>query len=141
MLRAAARAATLALIAAAAAASGSSSGPGSNAGASPGAAPSADVGARIGFDLSRLDAQGLYGPADGLRALDYGFCIPDRPDAVSAVRAIDPSVRMYRAPGRIGCPKHTLLCIGNTHQSGYREVLSALSRLAFVERIEQVHFE
>ena len=101
----------------------------------------AHAGARIGFDLSRLDARGLYGPADGLRALDYGFCIPDRPEAVATVRAIDPSVRTYRAPGRIGCPAHTLLCIGNTHQSGYREVLAALARLPFVERIEQVHFE
>ena len=98
-------------------------------------------GDKIRFDLSRLDADGLYGPADGLRALDYEFCIADRAAAIAAVRAIDASVRVYRAPGRIGCHGDQLLGIGNTHQSGYREVLAALARLAFVERIEEAHFE
>ena len=35
------------------------------------------VAAKIRFDLSVLDDSGLYGPADGLRALDYEFCIPE----------------------------------------------------------------
>lgn len=111
-----------------------------------GAAPelcevAAQPGDKIGFDLSRLDAAGLYGPPDGLRALDYEFCIPDRVQAIAAVRAIDASVRIFRSPGRIGCASDRLLCIGNTHQSGYREVLAALARLTFVERIEEAHFE
>ncbi len=97
--------------------------------------------AKIRFDLSVLGDSGLYGPTDGLRALDYEFCIPDRPDTVARVRSIDGSVRMHRARGRIGCVESELLCIGNTHQPGFREVLAALSRLPFVARIDQAFFE
>ncbi len=99
------------------------------------------VAAKIRFDLSVLDDSGLYGPADGLRALDYEFCIPDRPDTVARVRSIDKSVTMHRARGRIGCNPSELLCIGNTHQRGFRQVLAALSRLPTVARIDQAFFE
>ncbi len=97
--------------------------------------------AKIRFDLSFFGDAGLYGPTDGLRALDYEFCIPDRPDTVARVRGIDGSVRMHRARGRIGCAESELLCIGNTHQPGFREVLAALSRLPYVARIDQTFFE
>jgi len=96
---------------------------------------------RFDSNLSVLDDSGLYGPTDGLRALDYEFCIPDRPDAVARVRSIDGSVRMHRARGRIGCVESELLCIGNTHQPGFREVLAALSRLPYLARIDQAFFE
>ena len=96
---------------------------------------------KIRFDLTDLDAAGLYGPPDGLRALSYEFCIPDRPDSLAEVRAIDASVRAQRSPGRIGCVHGELLCIGNTHQPEYRAVLEALARLPYVARIEQAHFE
>jgi hypothetical protein len=99
------------------------------------------IGAKIRIDLSILNDSGLYGPSDGLRALHYEFCIPDRPDAVSRVRRIDASVRMHRARGRIGCSASELLCTGNTHQPDYREVLEALSRLPFVARIVEAFFE
>jgi hypothetical protein len=98
-------------------------------------------GGKIRFDLSVLGDSGLYGPPDGLRALSYEFCIPDRPDAVADVQRIDASVRMHRARGRIGCRAGELLCIGNTHQPAYRQVLAALSRLPDVARIEQAFFE
>lgn len=109
----------------------------------PGAAGAGDAAfaGKLAFDLSSLDAAGLYGPADGLRALHYEFCIPDRRYAIARVRAIDASVEMHRSPGRIGCRADQLLCLGSTHQHGYREVLEGLARLDFVERIEQSHFE
>jgi hypothetical protein len=97
--------------------------------------------ARIRFDLTALDAAGLYGPPDGLRALSYEFCIPDRPDTLAEVRGIDASVRVQRARGRIGCVDGELLCIGHTHQPAYRDVLLALARLPYVVRIEQAFFE
>ena len=97
--------------------------------------------AKIRFDMSVLDASGLYGPPDGLRALSYEFCIPNRPDTVAQVRSIDKSVAMHRARGRIGCTAKELLCIGHTHQPGYREVLAALSDLPYVVRIDQAFFE
>lgn len=103
-----------------------------------GASTAGDI---IRFDLSVLGESGLYGPSDGLRALHYEFCIPDRSDAVAQVRDIDASVRLQRAQGRIGCSKTQLLCIGSTHQPGYRQVLAALADLAYVARIEQAFFE
>jgi heat shock protein HslJ len=48
---------------------------------------------KVEFDLSRLDAQGLYGPHDGLRSLDYEFCIPATQAHLDEVRAIDPDIR------------------------------------------------
>lgn len=109
----------------------------------PAAAADADqaAAAKIRFDLSALNAVGLYGPPDGLRALSYEFCIPDRPDSLAEVRGIDASVRAQRARGRIGCLDGELLCVGNTHQRGYREVLVALAKLPYVARIEQAFFE
>ena len=97
--------------------------------------------AKIRFDISVLDASGLYGPSDGLRALSYEFCIPDRPAAVAQVRALDKTVAVHRARGRIGCSDQQLLCIGHSHQRDFRTVLEALSALPYVARIEQAFFE
>lgn len=100
------------------------------------------AGSRIGFDLNRVNKEGLQGPPDGLRALHYEYCIPDRPAALAQVRAIDPTLQTYRqSPGRIGCGEDELLCLGHTHQSGHREVLSQLARLNFVREIREAFFE
>ena len=57
------------------------------------------------------------------------------------MRAIDTSVQAHRARGRVGCVDGELLCIGDTHQPGFKGVLEALSRLSYVTRIEQAFFE
>ena len=48
---------------------------------------------------------------------------------------------MLEARGRIGCNPSELLCIGNTHQPGFRHVLAARSRLPYMARIDQAFFE
>ena len=97
---------------------------------------------KIRFDLDRLNGDGLQGPPDGLRALHYEFCIPDRPDALSEVRRIDPSLQVYsRSPGRIGCNDTELLCLGDTHQPGHRQVLERLAALEYVTEIREAFFE
>ena len=96
---------------------------------------------KIRFDVSALDDSGLYGPPDGLRALSYEFCIPDRLDTAARVRGIDKTVAMHKARGRIGCSEKQLLCIGHTHQADFRGVLEALSELPYVTRIDQAFFE
>ena len=40
---------------------------------------------KISFDLAALNEDGLYGPPDGLRALDYEFCIPAQEALAEAV--------------------------------------------------------
>src|SRR5262249_42287053 len=101
-----------------------------------------DPASKLGFDLSKLDEHGLYGPPNGLRALEYEFCIPAREDLVGHVRKIDPTLRVSRAsPGRVGCSKDEYLCLGSTHQPGYRAVLLSLTQLDYVARIEQFYGE
>ncbi len=96
----------------------------------------------IGFDLDRLDARGLVGPPDGLRALHYEYCIPDRAEPLATVRAIDPTLEVSRgAPGRVGCGAGELLCLGRTHQPDHRAVLERLDSLPFTGAIRESFFE
>ncbi len=97
---------------------------------------------KVDFDLSQLDAEGLYGPPDGKQALSYEFCIPANPDNIAQVLAIDPTAIIYRhSPGREQCTQSQRLVIGNTHQGNYRATLEALAQLEYVTRIRQTFFE
>jgi len=98
--------------------------------------------AKIRFDLSRLNDSGLQGPPDGLRALDYEFCIPSGEMYATEIKAIDPSATVYsRSPGRIGCAGGQSLVIGNTHQPDFREILTNLAARPYVTRIDESFFE
>ena len=82
------------------------------------------------------------GSGDGLRALSYEFCIPAVESHVKEVEAIDSTIAIQRSsPGRVGCGEGEYLAIGNTHQPDVDSVLARLSRLPFVDRIEEAHFE
>ncbi len=97
---------------------------------------------KIRFELYRLDIDGLQGPPDGLRALHYEYCIPDRPEAIRAVIAIDRTLQIQRgSPGRVGCGADELLCLGHTHQPSHRAVLEQLAGLSFVAEIREAFFE
>jgi hypothetical protein len=97
---------------------------------------------KIAFDLGQVNADGLVGPPDGLRALSYEFCVPDRPECVAEVQRIDPTVQLMRgARGRIGCGTDEILCLGSTHQPDWRGVLTNLARLPYIQRIAEAHFE
>jgi hypothetical protein len=96
----------------------------------------------IGFELCDLDADGLIGPEDGKRAVDYEFCIPAGDGFVDEVRSIDVSARFHaESPGRIGCDQDQVLVLGNTHRPDFAFVLQRLADLPYVERIEQAFFE
>jgi hypothetical protein len=100
------------------------------------------VSEKIRLDLSGLNADGLYGPPNGLRALSYEFCIPARQDLADEVRAIDPTVQISASSrGRIGCSTGQYLGVGSTHQPGFRMVLDRLARLAYVTHIDQSYAE
>lgn len=96
---------------------------------------------KIRFDLSELDESGLLGPKGGKVALDYEFCIPREEQYRKEVESIDPSLKIQTVKGRIGCGRDQYLCLGNTHQEHYREVLYRLAGLGYVERIERAFFE
>jgi hypothetical protein len=98
--------------------------------------------AKIELDLAELNDEGLKGPPDGLRAVSYEFCIPNRPEYEAEVWRIDPKIAItHGARGRIGCRPDQALCIGSTHQPEFRLVLFRLAALPYVERIVEAHFE
>ena len=74
----------------------------------------------------------------GLRSLSYEFCIPQTQEAIRDIRSIDPTIQYYRhSPGRIGCDDEEYLCIGETHNPRWKEILEAIAHLSYVEKIQQ----
>jgi hypothetical protein len=97
---------------------------------------------KLNFNLDRINADGLQGPPDGLRALHYEYCIPDQPEAIQTVTAVDPTLEIQQgSPGRVGCYEGRLLCLGHTHQPDYLAVLERLAMLAIVDEIQENFFE
>lgn len=97
---------------------------------------------KVTFDITRLDEDGLLGSADAKRSLAYEFCIPAAAHYSAEVKRIDPTVQFTaESPGRIGCGPHEYLCIGSTHQEGFRRVLQQLGKLPYVQRIDEAFFE
>lgn len=97
---------------------------------------------KVTFDLTRLDADGLYGPADGKRALSYEFCIPAHVNTARQVMSIDPTAIVYKeSPGRLQCGNEQYLVVGNTHQVNYLVTLKNLVELSYVTRIQEAFFE
>lgn len=97
---------------------------------------------KIGFDLKRLDQDGLYTVDDGKRALSYEFCIPADVDKAQAVLAIDPSAIIYQSSkDRVNCGENEYLVLGDTFQTDYRVTLQHLVNLKYVMKIVQAHFE
>jgi hypothetical protein len=97
---------------------------------------------KLGFDLDDVDDDGLIGPPGGKVAVSYELCVPRDQKLVDEVRSIDPSIAIHPdSHGRIGCGPLELLCLGSTHQRGFREVLERLCGLPYVRRIERTWFE
>ena len=104
--------------------------------------PPLDPMSKITFRLDQLNQDGLYGPPGGLRALHYEFCIPGDAAHAAQVREIDPTIHVFpKSRGRIGCVPGEYLCIGSTHQPGFRAVLYKLASLPYVKRLDQTFFE
>lgn len=97
---------------------------------------------KITFDISAISAEGLIGPPNGLRSVSYEFCIPAQEQSLKEVQAIDPSIKYYaNSPGRIGCHGNQYLCIGDTHNPQWKEILLSIAGLDYVERIDQFYGE
>jgi hypothetical protein len=101
-----------------------------------------DPASKIAFDLNQFNAQGLYGPPDGLRALAYEFCLPADPALSLEVRAIDPTIVIYPgSKGRVVCAPGEHLCIGSTQQPQFKAVLLKLASLPYIKQIKPCFFE
>ncbi len=97
---------------------------------------------KVWFDLSALDADGLIGPADGKRYLDFEFCAPARRTTLAQLKSIAPELDCYRqSPGRSGCGVEQTLCIGSSVMAEFRATLCRLSALPYVRLIQRTWWE
>ena len=97
---------------------------------------------KVRFDLGAIGADGLEGPPDGRRAVDYELCVPAEEAVVAEVRRIDPTAQaLPGVRGRSGCRRGQVLVMGNTHHQRWRESLERLASLRYVQRIQRVDFE
>ena len=98
--------------------------------------------AKVRFRLDDIRPDGLRGPQDGLVSVAYEFCVPADDRVYQEVRRIDSSVQIYPgSSGRIDCAKDQALCIGQTHQPRWREVLKGLTSLKYISEIRESFFE
>ena len=104
--------------------------------------PTPTAARKIKFRLDDIRPDGLRGPPAGLVSVAYEFCAPNREDVLHELKQIDPALRFHRgSPGRIGCSKTQTLCIGETHQPRWREILHSLASLDYISEIRRCHFE
>jgi hypothetical protein len=97
---------------------------------------------KVAIELANVNAEGLSGPATGLRAVHYEFCIPPEAHLAAEVRSIDPTAQlMPGSRGRIGCSGGEVLVLGNTRQQDHRSTLERLAALSYVKRITESFFE
>lgn len=97
---------------------------------------------KITFDISAISPEGLIGNPDGLTSVDYEFCIPINERSIVEVFAIDPTIKFYpHSRGRINCNRGQYLCIANTQNSRWKEILLSIAGLDYVERIARFYGE
>jgi len=102
----------------------------------------ASVWNKVAVNLSKLDEDGLAGPANGKVAVNYEFCIPASDKHWKSVQKIDSTAqKMAGSPGRIGCEKQSWLIVGSTHQPNHKRVIYDLASLDYVVRIQETFWE
>lgn len=98
----------------------------------------------VKFDLERFDEDGLIGPADGKRSVDYSYFIPNKPQYIEEVKAIDPSYQERHAPQelkRLACDDDCIFIKGTTHQENFLEILYNLSQLEYMSQIHEIIYK
>jgi len=97
---------------------------------------------KIKFSVENIRPDGLRGTPDGLVAVSYEFCIPADDRVYQQVLSIDPGLQILPgSSGRSGCTNKQSLAIGETGGPHWREVLMALTLLAYVTEIRECFFE
>lgn len=107
-----------------------------------GETPRLEESSKITFSLDNIRPDGSRGSPDGVTSVAYEFCVPADAKTYQAVRQIDPSVKIYPGSrGRIGCSANEALCIGETHQPNWRQILLELAAQPYIAEIRECFFE
>ena len=92
------------------------------------------------FSFSKLDKKGLIKKRG--TSLAYEFCIPNESEYLDKIKSIDKTIAIYKSStGRIGCGENQILCIGETMDKNYKEIIIALTNLPYVKNINESFFE
>lgn len=95
---------------------------------------------KMNFSFSKLDKKGLI--KDRGTSLAFEFCIPNTEENLNEIKAIDESIAIYKSSqGRIGCGPNEILCIGETVDKDYKNILIEISKLSYVQSINESFFE
>ena len=95
---------------------------------------------KIKFSLADFNEEGLFGNPDGLRAMDYKFCIPKNESYKEQILNIDKTINII-AGNKNNCSEEEYFCIGNTHKKSFKVILKKLALLDFVLKIEPHYWE
>ena len=92
------------------------------------------------FSFSKLDKKGLIKKRG--TSLAYEFCIPNEAEYIDKIKSIDESIAIYKSSaGRIGCGDNQILCIGETGDKNFKEIIISLTNLPYVKSINESFFE
>ena len=111
----------------------------STAPATPKVAP--EILKKIDFDISKIDENGLRGPANGKTSVAYEFCILSRQTSWDEVRAIDPTLKMGLGQCRIGCQKDWWCVLGTTEGKDWQQRLIGIAKLNSIKEIRETVYE
>lgn len=98
---------------------------------------------KIRIDLTKFNDEGYRIHPDGEKSsTSYEFCIPAGDSFLSVVKAIDSTAsEMKGSQGRSDCGDMEWLVIGNTRQTGFKNVLKRLSELKYIRKITETFWE
>jgi hypothetical protein len=98
---------------------------------------------KITFDLKEFNDEGLRErPKGEFSSTNYEFCIPANDQAVNEVKAIDPTIGVYKtSKGRSKCTDNEWICIGSTHQSNFKSVILKVASLGYIRKISETFWE
>ena len=96
---------------------------------------------KIKFKLSVFDKNGLTGDGNNKVALDFEFCVPNKPEILKTINEIDSSIKPIKGKGRTKCNNDAILLIGNSYNKDIKKILCKLSQLEYITEINQVYWE
>lgn len=96
---------------------------------------------KIKFKLAIFDKNGLTGDENNKVALDYEFCVPNKPEILKTINEIDSSIKPIKGKGRTKCNNDAILLIGNSYNKDIKKILCNLSQLECITEIKQVYWE
>lgn len=96
---------------------------------------------KIKFKLTLFDKNGLIGDENNKVALDYEFCVPNKPEILNTINEIDSSIKPLNGKGRTKCAENHIVMIGNSYNKDIKKILCNLSQLEYITEINQVYWE